>query len=61
MKTDKEIRTTKARAWYEKHKAHVDSLVKGENASFAPSGSDCDKPELWKSGHWNWFLNSYGG
>lgn len=46
----------KAWTWYDKHKYHVDILVKEENVSYSPSGSDCGKPELWKSGHWRWYF-----
>lgn len=50
---------TKARAWYLEHREHVDRLVKHETSLFAPSGSDCWHPELWKEGSWKWFLRHF--
>ena len=42
--------------WYERNKAHVDSLILESKESVAPSGSDLFRPELWKAIHWRWFL-----
>jgi hypothetical protein len=51
-----------ARSWYAEHKDHVDRLVSGpDQSSFPPSGSDCYKPELWKSGSWKWLLDAQSG
>ncbi len=46
---------TEAALWMEKHKDHVDSILKEGERSYPPCGSDCFKPELWKSCHWRWF------
>ena len=45
-----------AKHWYAAHKEHVDQLVSHTRDYFPPSGSDCYKPELWKSGSWKWFI-----
>jgi hypothetical protein len=45
-----------AMAWYNAHKAHIETLISEGTESFYPSGSDCGKPELWKPGHWRWFF-----
>jgi hypothetical protein len=41
--------------WYKKHTDHVKKVMKENEKAYAPSGSDMFRPELWKSGHWNWF------
>lgn len=50
--------------WYAEHSNHVDSLTKGLTRSFVdeypPSGSDCNRPELWKPAHWKWLLMGIG-
>jgi hypothetical protein len=43
-----------ANEWYSGHSKHVERLLQEESTSYPPSGSDCGKPELWKSGHWRW-------
>jgi len=48
--------TGRANIWYDKHRSHVETLIKEESTSYPPSGSDCGKPELWKPGHWRWFF-----
>lgn len=46
-----------AKAWYEEHRPHVDRMLEAyTGTAFPPSGSDCIHPELWKAGHWKWFL-----
>ncbi len=42
--------------WYLAHKNHVHSLVAGETNSYAPTGSDAIRPELWKAAHWRHYL-----
>lgn len=50
----------KAQQWYNEHKTHVDNLLKKDatNLSFRPSLEDLYRPELWKAGHWLWFLEN---
>ncbi len=45
----------KARIWYSHHREHVNKMM-GSGARFEPTGSDADRPELWKDGHWRWFM-----
>lgn len=49
---------TKARTWYWNHIDHVDKLLQ-TTTSYAPSGSDIFRPELWKAAHWKWFFHEY--
>lgn len=47
-----------AQAWYKKHKPHVERLMSSRSEftkRFPPHGSDCARPELWKSESWLWF------
>ena len=53
---DQQVWTGRGWAWYQAHHDHVESLIKEEDTSYSPSGSDCGKPELWKDGHWRWFF-----
>ena len=48
-----------ALSWYNKHRNHVNILVKG-TTSFSPNLNE-DKRDcrLWKPGHWKWFLTYY--
>jgi hypothetical protein len=46
------------REWMRKHEAHVKMLLETSEPEYAPSGSDCFHPELWKPGHWRWFRRS---
>lgn len=49
-----------ARAWYEQHRLHVDRmLVEVEGPGYAPCGSDCIRPELWKAEHWKWLIRKW--
>lgn len=50
----------RGRAWYAKHKLHVDQLVKNEKREYPMSGSDIRRPELWKAPAWKWFLSRFG-
>ena len=47
----------RANVWLSKHSAFVKCLASMDDYAYAPSGSDLWHPELWKSGHWNWFLD----
>lgn len=49
-----ELDIGKAWAWANEHAVHVGKLMASTSVSYAPSGSDCSHPELWKPGHWNW-------
>lgn len=45
--------------WYEQHQNHVDRKVAGcSGQGYPPCGSDCIRPELWKSNHWKWLLET---
>lgn len=49
--------TAAAIEWRDRHSAHVQRLVAGEDdgrAAYPPSGSDCRHPELWRAPHWRW-------
>lgn len=45
----------KAFTWRHNFADHVANLIKKENVSIEPSGSDMFKPHLWKACHWLWF------
>jgi hypothetical protein len=45
-----------AEVWFERHVHRVLESVKQETHEVSPSGSDCNRPELWKGCHWKWFL-----
>lgn len=55
---DQELWTARAKEWKLKHEDHVSKLLSHERLGYEPSGSDCGKPELWKGGHWHWFLGN---
>lgn len=44
------------RKWLKAHVEHVRSVLNEGETAYPPSGSDCFHPELWKSGHWRWFM-----
>ena len=39
------------------HNMHVTKLISCDEKAIDPSGSDLFHPELWKSGHWKWFVS----
>lgn len=45
-----------ASIWKKQHENYISELVDFKKSKFPPSGSDCLHPELWKGGHWAWFL-----
>lgn len=47
---------SKADAYYSAHTQHVDRLINYTEYSYAPSGSDMFRPELWKEAHWRWYF-----
>ena len=47
----------KAKEWKDKHKSHVEKLLNDADTPITPSKEDEYKPELWKPGHWLWFVN----
>jgi hypothetical protein len=50
----------KALVWAQRHRKHVESLATGAAHSYPPTLSeDKRRPELWKSGHWHWFLQRH--
>jgi hypothetical protein len=46
----------KADDWRRKHMQHVNELLKIGLSSFPPSEEDEAFPQLWKPGHWRWFI-----
>lgn len=44
------------RMWLRRHRDHVKHVLEEGEAAYPPSGSDLFQPELWKSGHWRWFM-----
>lgn len=56
-KEEKEKIVEKGAEWLTKHEKHVKDLAcSHEYPGYSPSGSDLYHPELWKSGHWKWFI-----
>ncbi len=55
-----EFYVIQAKMWYIKHKLHIDNLVRGTAASYAPSQQkDVQDPSLWNGQHWKWFLINF--
>lgn len=54
MLTSEQI--VKADQWRILHSEHVEKLLKENEPSYPPSKEDASHPELWKTGHWKWFL-----
>lgn len=50
----------KAEKYRTEHSSHVRGLISYANYSYAPSGSDVFRPELWKPAHWKWFKETEG-
>jgi|GEM_PF-2098420 len=49
----------KASIWYSLHKDHVDKLVSNAKTGYPPTDSlDIKNPNLWKAGHWKWYLDN---
>ena len=48
----------KAWEWYIKHEDHVLKMIKNrmDNNVYRPSEEDVNHPELWKVGHWLYFI-----
>ncbi|MBK8467848.1 MAG: hypothetical protein IPL32_18710 [Chloracidobacterium sp.] len=49
--------------WFLKHEPHVRNVVlcRSRSAShIEPTGSDKERPELWKDIHWLWFFMKTG-
>ena len=44
----------RASQWRKEHLEHVKRLM-SDTGTYPPSGSDIDRPELWKPAHWRWF------
>lgn len=49
---------TTALAWRQDHLCHVSKLLTHPGMTYAPSGSDVFRPELWRSPHWRWLKES---
>lgn len=50
----------RADMWYRSHKNHVNKLYHLADKSFPPSlNEDKKNPNLWKAGHWKWYLDNY--
>ena len=50
----------KATAWALLHRRHVESLASLAANSYPPTlGEDKRNPELWKAGHWKWFISEH--
>jgi hypothetical protein len=48
---------TKAFEYYQKHKEHVENLIKGVGTPYPPtSEEDRETPGLFKAAHWAWFV-----
>jgi hypothetical protein len=49
-----------AAVWYHEHQKHVEKLITEYGVlgkdSYAPTGSDVIRPELWEPAHWRWFF-----
>lgn len=63
-KIPKEVLTNeqieKSLDWYKIHEQHVKTLCLNERNEFAPSlYEDKNNPNLWKPGHWKWFLKYF--
>lgn len=43
-----------ARQWRGSHDSHVKILVESARYVYAPRGSICARPELWRAEHWAW-------
>jgi len=54
MLTNEQI--VKADQWRILHAEHVTELLKENDPSYPPNKEDASHPELWKAGHWKWFL-----
>lgn len=46
----------KAREWYTAHRLHVNTMLRDRGPQVEPTGSDADRPDLWKPMHWRWFM-----
>ena len=44
--------------WMRRHPSYIVMLVVGDDKAWEPSGSDASHPELWKDGHWRWFMQN---
>jgi len=48
----------KAEEWLRIHRKHVCNIVMLVNKNFPPTLSeDKNNPNLWKAGHWRWYLD----
>lgn len=45
----------KARVWYGAHREHVNKMLSKHGPQIEPTGSDANRPELWKDIHWRYF------
>lgn len=50
---------TKAEAWYNNHRNHVNKITSETEMVFPPTDSeDKNNPVLWKPSHWKWYLEN---
>jgi hypothetical protein len=54
-----EAEVSSAMAWMSEHASHVRGLIADTRMAYPPTGSDRIRPELWKSAHWKWFVESH--
>jgi len=45
--------------WHKEHREHIQKMLENYSGpAYAPCGSDCINPSLWKPGHWLWFYRN---
>ena len=50
----------RADMWYCLHKNYVNKLYHLAESGFPPTlNEDKNNPNLWKAGHWKWYLDNY--